>query len=145
MQINLPRYVSFYLYAMLGMLALSVALSFGFSKDMPPGLTTILPAMIAAYFEGVRQARERKAMLSSGAAWGAALAMTAAAFVFTACLYVVQLAIPGVASALTDVSRGFLYGLVFFVLVVVFLTNRVFLHHGMKTELAKAASAEKED
>lgn len=144
MPINLPRYVSYFLIGTVCMIGISIALALLLELDMPPGLTTILPAMIAAHFEGVKQARENRKLIGGTAAWGAALAMTAVAFIFTACFLVVQLAIPGVASALTEVSRGFLYGLMVFVTLLVFLTNRVFFHNGMKTELAKLERGEED-
>lgn len=140
MPISIPRYTRVFLISTVALFSLSIGLALGLGLDMPPGLTTILAAMIAADREGRALARDTGRLLEGSEALKATLAMTAIAFVFTAVLYIVQLAIPGVASALTDISRGFFYALVGFLGLVVLLTNRIFLHNGMKTELSRQAT-----
>ena len=105
MPISIPRYTRVFLISTVALFSLSIGLALGLGLDMPPGLTTIL----AADREGRALARDTGRLLEGSEALKAALAMTAIAFVFTAVLYIVQLAIPGVASALTDISRGFFY------------------------------------
>ena len=137
MPINLSRYTKFFLFTTLGCLALSIAMALVLDLSMPPGLITILAAMVAANFEGAALARENGQFLEGSEATKAALAMTFVAFVFTAVLYIVQLAIPRVATALADISRGFFYGLMAFLAVLVFLINRIFMVSGMKSVLDK--------
>lgn len=139
MPINLSRYTKYFVYATLTLLVISIVMSLVFSLSLPPGLITLLAAMVAAHFEGVALAQDTGRLMEGTEANKAALAMTLVAFVFTAVLYIVQLAIPGVPQALTDIPRAFFYGLMMFLAVLVFLINRIFLHNGMKSALDKQA------
>ncbi len=139
MSVNLTRYSGVYLTATIAIIALSVVLSSLFAFDLPPGLATIVPAMSAAQMEGVQYARTHRARADSAGAWRAALAMTAIAFLFSAVLLIVQLSVPGVVDVLSGVPRGVLLGLFALVMLIVFLTNRLFLTLGMNAELRRQA------
>lgn len=139
MSINLTRYSGVFLTAMFAIIALSVALDVMLSYPLPPGLVTILPAMSAAQMEGQHFVRSHGRKMESAEAWRATFAMTGVAFMFTAMLFLIQLAIPGVMLVLTDIPRAFLFGIVVFVMLIVFLTNRVFLSSGMASETKRQA------
>ncbi len=140
MSINLTRYTVIYVLAIAILMAISIALETFTSIEMPTGVSTVLPVMMAAMLEGQRHARETKQPLESSDAWKSALAATGIVIVVSILLVAAFFVlVPGFAGLFAALGSVALVILVAISLIVVLLTNRFALTMGAKNELKAQA------
>ncbi|PSL17859.1 ABZJ_00895 family protein [Shimia abyssi] len=147
MTLNLRKYAQ--LYILLAVLV--VVASFGLSLvniDMPTGLSTILPPMVAAQMLGAKHGEATGAPLAKGEAWRLAVPMTVCAVVVQIVLGVVWggvMMASGVDLMATFGTVGLpglaiVFGLM---ILIIYLVNRAFLglgvRNGMRAAQRKAA------
>ncbi|MCH2068052.1 ABZJ_00895 family protein [Shimia sp.] len=144
MQLNLRRYALFYSAIMLGVVVVDMALAQWTSTDLPAGMSVWLPAITAAQDLGMRHGRDTETALPKGAAWRLAWPLTLVATVIQllfAGLSIGVMTVLGfdVFSVLSVISPP-VWILIFVGLVVlVYLTNRIFLGMGVRNGIKVAA------
>lgn len=131
--VNVKRYALIYVATILGLVALSFALTLLAGITLPAGLSTILPAMAGAMIEGQKRATSGLAPFEKSEAWAAARAMTKVVILVNALIMVLAMMVPSVRAVFLTVPM--MAALVFLVLVgITFLTNRFFLTYGYKNQ-----------
>lgn len=144
MELNLRRYAYFYGAIMLAVTAVDMALAQWTSTDLPAGMSVWLPAITAAQDLGMRHGKLTQTPLPKGAAWRLAWPLTLVATL-------IQLVFAGVSIGVMTVL-GFDVFSVFSVIspsvwmmifvgmvVLVYLTNRIFLGMGVRNGIKVAA------
>ncbi|MGH1415984.1 MAG: ABZJ_00895 family protein [Pelagimonas sp.] len=140
MSINLIRYTVIYVLAITGLMAISFALQVFTNIEMPTGVSTVLPVMMAAMLEGQRYARETKQPIEPNDAWKAALAATGVVIVVSILLVAVFFVfVPGFAGLFAALGSVGLLIVLTISLVIVLLANRFALTMGAKNELKAQA------
>ena len=144
MQLNLRRYALFYSAIMLAVIAVDMALAHWTSTDLPAGMSVWLPAITAAQDLGMRHGRDTEAALPKGAAWRLAWPLTLIATVIQlvfAGLSIGVMTVLGfdVFSVLSVISLPVWLLIFVGMVVLVYLTNRIFLGMGVRNGIKVAA------
>ncbi|WP_294229067.1 ABZJ_00895 family protein [uncultured Shimia sp.] len=144
MELNLRRYAYFYGAIMLGVIAVDLALAQWTSTDLPAGMSVWLPAITAAQDLGMRHGRDTEAALPKGAAWRLAWPLTLVAtliqLVFAgASIGVMTVLGFDVFSVLSVISPPVWMMIFVGMVVLVYLTNRIFLGMGVRNGIKVAA------
>lgn len=136
MTIKLGRYAVTYVLCVLALMALAAVLDIAAGIELPSGLSTVLPVLVAALLEGQRHARLTGEEISKSDAWKFARQTTLlvvginllfiAIFVLVVPDFLAVFAIIGPVGALI---------LATILLVIVLLTNRFFVSKGASGEL----------
>lgn len=144
MQLNLRRYAYFYSAIMLGVIAVDLALAQWTSTDLPAGMSVWLPAITAAQDLGMRYGRDTETALPKGAAWRLAWPLTLVATVIQlvfAGLSIGVMTVLGfdVFSVLSVISLPMWLLIFVGMVVLVYLTNRIFLGMGVRNGIKVAS------
>lgn len=144
MQLNLRRYALFYSAIMLAVIAVDMALAQWTSTDLPAGMSVWLPAITAAQDLGMRHGRDTEAALPKGAAWRLAWPLTTVAtviqLVFAGLSIGVMTALGFDVFSVLSVVTPPIWMMIFAGMVVlVYLTNRIFLGLGVRNGIKVAA------
>ena len=143
MSVNLIRYCFVLIISSLLVLGIAQVIFVAFGFDLPEGLSTILPVVMAAQVEGQRVARTRGEMITKRDAWLSALAMTG-------CVIALNFAFLAVFSALLEGVT--LWQMISPTLIVIaggglslmaLFANRFMLTAGIKGELRAIAARKK--
>jgi hypothetical protein len=134
------RYSLVYLLIVVGLVAVGFALRLALDVSLSPGLSTLLPPMLASLVEGQNFAMKEGSRPPKSKMWRAALGMTACVvvlnLVFTGVIVLVQ---PDVLSALARFGELLALLAVFF-LGLVLLINRFFYGLGVRSYLKSMAA-----
>lgn len=133
MIINVKRYAAVYVLATVCLISTNVVLAMLFQFVLPAGLTTIVPAVVAAQFEGQRMAKNGLQDLQSGAAWKASLLMTSVALIVVLLLAVFVLSVPSFREILEAIAPSMLGLLVGGALIVTLVVNRAVLDFSFRS------------
>ena len=144
MELNLRRYAYFYGAIMLGVIAVDLALAQWTRTDLPAGMSVWLPAITAAQDLGMRHGRDTETALPKGAAWRLAGPLTLVATV-------IQLVFAGVSIGVMTVLGFDVFSVLLVIsppvwmmifegmVVLVYLTNRIFLGMGVRNGIKVTA------
>jgi len=135
-EFNYGRYTSVY------MIVTIVLIGVNFFLKLPIGLSTFIPCMAAAMYEGQKFAEKTGETLDKKNAWRFARAATGIVFLANL-VFLGLLMLTEVGEALRDVPVIFFVFAFVVLMSVVFLTNRYFLGFGVKQGLKVAERARK--
>ncbi|WP_412552526.1 ABZJ_00895 family protein [Shimia sp. MIT1388] len=144
MQLNLRRYALFYSAIMLAVIAVDMALAQWTSTDLPAGMSVWLPAITAAQDLGMRHGRDTETALPKGTAWRLAWPLTLVATVIQLVFAGVSIGVMAalgfdVFSVLSAISLPVWILIFVGMVVLVYLTNRIFLGMGVRNGIKVAA------
>lgn len=138
MLVSLPRYALLYILFVAGLALLTYLLDEFLGFTLPNGVSTVVPAMMAALIEGGKIAPRLQRAMTNSEAWWSALAMTAVVAVVSFAVFAALLVVsPQIGSFFSLLSVGLLIGVFFFLLLIVLVINRFFLTMGLNTALRK--------
>lgn len=136
---NIKRYALVYVSTMVGLTLFGIVLDWVFAFTLPSGLSTILPAMMAAMLEGQKRADSGALRLTPQQAWAAARKMTFIVFVVTAAMFLALVMIPPIGAVLLSLPPTILLGVLAVLMGITLLANRFFVTSGYDAQLKAIA------
>lgn len=137
MTVDLTRYGLWYVAGLAGVVLLSILLQAVAALPLPPGVSAIVPPILAAMIEGQRMGRADPTPRSATDLWTAALSTTAVVAAINLVILGLFWMVPGVAQRLASVPVWILAGAFLALLVVVLLVNWFFLGQSIRNEIKR--------
>ena len=133
--LNWKRYAGVYILSMIGLMIIGLLLQRLFGFSLPPGLSTVLPPMMAAMIEGQKRADSGLGQYENTEAWSAASFATMVVGVITVVVLAgLLIVMPPMREMFSSISM-MTWVLVFAgIMVLTLLVNRVFLTLGYKNQ-----------
>ena len=137
--IGFRRYTCAYVLAVLALAVAQYAIQAYFAYRLPAGMSTWLPVMVAAMDAGQHFARRHDAALPGRDAWSLAVRATLIVLAVNLLILAVLLASTDALAPLARLSPPLIVAVAAFLMLVIFLTNRIFLTLGARNELKARA------